>query len=206
MQVKKLIVLLVSNSDVFDKMYQEINRQNTFYFWIIGIALTVSIAIAGFFGVLQWRLSDKQIERMKEKTKSEIVKEYSLEKIENLDEYQQKTKILLKNMYSQWHGNLITDIFHLIQKIGNDPETDVFFKMDDFKMDIDAFIEDPFLSKEMIGASLTTILTKLDIDKFKRPDQAKEMADYVRDKGKESLQAYYDMRDKTVEELKNAKN
>ena len=45
-----LITLLISNSDLFDKMYQEINRQNTFYFWIIGIVVTVSIAIAAFIG------------------------------------------------------------------------------------------------------------------------------------------------------------
>lgn len=198
--------LLITNSDLFDKMYQEINRQNTFYFWIIGIVLTISIAIAGFFGVLQWRLSDKQVERMKEKAKNEIVKEYSLEKIETLDEYQQKAKVLLKNMYLQWHGNLITDIFKLIQEIGNDPKVDPFFKMDDFKMDIDAFIEDPFLNKEMTGVSLTAVLTKLEADEFKRPDQARKMANYVRNKGKESLQAYYDMRDKTVVELKNAKH
>lgn len=90
MQVINLITLLISNSDIFDKMYQEINRQNTFYFWIIGIALTISVAITVFFGVLQWRLSDKQIQRMKEETKNEIVKEYSLEKvakIDDLDEY-----------------------------------------------------------------------------------------------------------------------
>ncbi|MBB1122876.1 hypothetical protein [Limosilactobacillus albertensis] len=51
--------------DLNNQFYQEINRQNTFYFWIIGIVLTVSIAITAFFGVLQWRLSDKQIEKMK---------------------------------------------------------------------------------------------------------------------------------------------
>lgn len=87
MQVKKLIVLLVSNSDVFDKMYQEINRQNTFYFWIIGIVLTISIAIAGFFGILQWRLSDKQVQNLKAETKSETINEiaekYKLDKLED---------------------------------------------------------------------------------------------------------------------------
>ncbi|WP_057740993.1 hypothetical protein [Limosilactobacillus secaliphilus] len=198
-------LLLMTQSNLYNDLYQEINRQNTFYFWIIGIVLTISITIAGFFGILQWRLSDKQIKRMKEETKDEIANEYSLEKIEELDQYQQKAKILLKNMYSQWHGNLITNIFKLIQEIGNDPKTDVFFKMDDFKMNIDDFIDDPFLSKENTGVSLMAILTKLEKDEFKRPEQASEMAKYVRNKGKESLQAYYDMRDKTVEELKNVK-
>ena len=58
-----LLTMMMSNSDLFDKMYQEIVRQNTFYFWIIGIVVTVAIAITAFLGILQWRLSDKQIER-----------------------------------------------------------------------------------------------------------------------------------------------
>lgn len=68
--------LLITNSDLFDKMYQEINRQNTFYFWIIGIVVAVSVAIAAFIGVLQWRLSDKQIQKMKDSTKQELEEKY----------------------------------------------------------------------------------------------------------------------------------
>lgn len=59
-------IVLMSNSDLFDKLYQEINRQNTFYFWVVGIVVSVAIAIAAFFGILQWRLSDKQIQKMKQ--------------------------------------------------------------------------------------------------------------------------------------------
>lgn len=77
-----LIALLISNSDIFDKMYQEINRQNTFYFWIIGIVLTISIAIAGFFGILQWRLSDKQIKTLKIQIEKDLVAKYKLLDIE----------------------------------------------------------------------------------------------------------------------------
>lgn len=73
--------VLLSNSDLFDKMYQEINRQNTFYFWIIGIVVTIAVAIAAFFGVLQWRLSDKQIEKMKNDTIKEIVDKYNLDNL-----------------------------------------------------------------------------------------------------------------------------
>lgn len=97
-----LITLLISNSDLFDKMYQEINRQNTFYFWIIGIVVTVSIAIAAFIGILQWRLSDKQIAKMKRDTEDKIVKDYSLDGLKDkvdsgLDEFNNfKTSIAQK--------------------------------------------------------------------------------------------------------------
>lgn len=82
-----MLNVLLSNSDLFDKMYQEINRQNTFYFWIIGIVVTIAVAIAAFFGVLQWRLSDKQIEKMKNDTIKEIVDKYNLN---NLDDTMKK--------------------------------------------------------------------------------------------------------------------
>ncbi|MDE7049823.1 MAG: hypothetical protein K2O75_03000, partial [Lactobacillus sp.] len=72
--------ILMSNSDLFDKLYQEINRQNTFYFWIVGIVVSVAIAIAAFFGILQWRLSDKQIQKMKSETRQELEELYQFSK------------------------------------------------------------------------------------------------------------------------------
>ncbi|MBD8088202.1 hypothetical protein HUK49_09870 [Limosilactobacillus sp. c11Ua_112_M] len=86
-----MLNILLSNSDLFDKLYQEINRQNTFYFWIIGIVVTVSIAIAAFFGILQWRLSDKQIEKLKSSVESKIVNDYHIDRIkDNFNELKPK--------------------------------------------------------------------------------------------------------------------
>lgn len=79
-----LLTMMMSNSDLFDKMYQEIVRQNTFYFWIIGIVVTVAIAITAFLGILQWRLSDKQIERMKSDIRQKLVDDYSIDSISNI--------------------------------------------------------------------------------------------------------------------------
>lgn len=77
-----MLSILLSDADLIDKLYDEINRQNTFYFWIIEIVVTVSIAIAAFFGILQWKLSDKQIEKMKNNTIDKIVKKYGLDKLD----------------------------------------------------------------------------------------------------------------------------
>lgn len=206
MQVINLITLLISNSDIFDKMYQEINRQNTFYFWIIGIALTISVAITVFFGVLQWRLSDKQIQRMKEETKNEIVKEYSLEKvakIDDLDEYQQKAKIALKNLNSYLRAELIKKIFQLIREIGNNPKIDGFQKMNEFEMNIDSFVEDPFLPKAMIGSSLTVFLTRLEAGDLKKTDEVEKMKNYIREKGADALQELDNMKNMKPDDLKN---
>ena len=206
MQVINLITLLISNSDIFDKMYQEINRQNTFYFWIIGIALTISVAITVFFGVLQWRLSDKQIQRMKEETKNEIVKEYSLEKvakIDDLDEYQQKAKIALKNLNSYLRAELIKKIFQLIRELGNNPKIDGFQKMNEFEMNIDSFVEDPFLPKAMIGSSLTVFLTRLEAGDLKKTDEVEKMKNYIREKGADALQELDNMKNMKPDDLKN---
>ena len=70
------LVLLLTQDDLYNDLYQEINRQNTFYFWIVGIVVSVSIAIAAFIGILQWRLSDKQISKMKSELIEDIRDKY----------------------------------------------------------------------------------------------------------------------------------
>lgn len=77
-----MLNVMMSNSDLFDKLYQEINRQNTFYFWYISALLVVIGLVLGFFSVLQWRLSDKQIQRMKDDALKEVKKSY----IDGLDD------------------------------------------------------------------------------------------------------------------------
>lgn len=67
---------LLSNSDLFDKLYQEINRQDTFYFWYISALMVVLSIVLGFFGVMQWRLSDKQISKMKSDLMGDIKDKY----------------------------------------------------------------------------------------------------------------------------------
>lgn len=76
-----MLNILLSNSDLFDKLYQEINRQNTFYFWYIGALMVALGIVLGFFGVLQWRLSEKQVEKIKLKTEEELSKKYEFDQI-----------------------------------------------------------------------------------------------------------------------------
>lgn len=88
-------ILLITQSDLYNDLYQEINRQNTFYFWIIGIVVTVSIAIAAFIGILQWRLSDKQIQKMKESTKQELEERFHFsETINKLNYFDDRLKAI----------------------------------------------------------------------------------------------------------------
>ncbi|GGI64298.1 hypothetical protein [Limosilactobacillus caviae] len=105
--------------DLNNQFYQEINRQNTFYFWIIGIVLTVSIAITAFFGVLQWRLSDKQIEKMKIGIKEKLINEYDLDKLENrLAILNNQVNELMKKQeqLTQVHGYILIKDIHIATK------------------------------------------------------------------------------------------
>lgn len=96
-----MFVLLITKSDLFDKMYQEINRQNTFYFWIIGIVITIAIAISAFIGVLQWRLSDKQIEKMKSETQQGLEDKYHFSNMQDkIDSLQEEIKSAKKQVDS----------------------------------------------------------------------------------------------------------
>lgn len=108
--------VMMSNSDLFDKLYQEINRQNTFYFWYISALLVIIGLVLGFFGVLQWRLSDKQIQRMKDDSLKEVKKSYidvldgriSMleERIKNHLEFSNKQEIKLMNSFNSLVSSL----------------------------------------------------------------------------------------------------
>lgn len=97
------MIVLLSNSDLFDKLYQEINRQNTFYFWIIGIITAIAIAIAGFFGVLQWRLSSKQIDKLKTEIEDTMLTKYKLDGLYS-DVNGLKERMILQENFSRTQG------------------------------------------------------------------------------------------------------
>lgn len=111
-------VLLITKSDLYNDLYQEINRQNTFYFWIVGIVVTVSIAIAAFIGILQWRLSDKQIQKMKESTKQELEEKFhfseTINKVNHFDDRLRTLENKLSDLETIANGNKqdIKDIKH----------------------------------------------------------------------------------------------
>lgn len=101
-----MLNFLMTNSDVFDKLYQEINRQNTFYFWIIGIVVAIALGITVFFGVLEWRLSTKQVQNLKSEIIHEVDNTYK-DKIQRLEktldeykEYQTRKALVVANSLS----------------------------------------------------------------------------------------------------------
>lgn len=62
----------MSKSDVVQRLLEELNNQNQIYIAIIALVLV-------FFGVMQWRFSDKQIKKMKDDFK----KDFKIEEINN---------------------------------------------------------------------------------------------------------------------------
>lgn len=71
----------MSKSEMIQHLYDEINRQNTWYMWTVGILITLLIAFTGLLGFFQWKLSSKQVESIKSKIKLELNDEYNLDKI-----------------------------------------------------------------------------------------------------------------------------
>ncbi|WP_283593181.1 hypothetical protein [Limosilactobacillus galli] len=59
-----LVTAGMSDSDLISHLYDEINRQNTWYMWTVGILVTLITLIIAYFSIIQWRISDKQISKM----------------------------------------------------------------------------------------------------------------------------------------------
>lgn len=94
-----MLFLLMSDADLIGKLYDEINRQNSFYFWYISGLMAILGIVLGFFGVLQWRLSEKQIQKMKDSTKQELEEKYHFqETINKVDESKKHLEELNKKI------------------------------------------------------------------------------------------------------------
>lgn len=65
-----LTVVGISENDLISHLYDEINRQNTWYMWTVGILVTLITIIIGYFSILQWKISNNQIEKLKSEIKS----------------------------------------------------------------------------------------------------------------------------------------
>ena len=159
-----MLNVLLSNSDLFDKMYQEINRQNTFYFWIIGIVVTIAVAIAAFFGVLQWRLSDKQIEKMKNDTIKEIVDKYNLN---NLDDTMKKVNDISDAFDAQKQLELrrgltaLTELDNAIDALYSDDSKKVISARNKMYRLIDEIVFNKFCPTIIKASSVKIIYDKL---------------------------------------------
>lgn len=159
-----MLNVLLSNSDLFDKMHQEINRQNTFYFWIIGIVVTIAVAIAAFFGVLQWRLSDKQIEKMKNDTIKEIVDKYNLN---NLDDTMKKVNDISDAFDAQKQLELrrgltaLTELDNAIDALYSDDSKKVISARNKMYRLIDEIVFNKFCPTIIKASSVKIIYDKL---------------------------------------------
>ncbi|WP_423189415.1 hypothetical protein ACO1PF_00440 [Alkalibacterium sp. f15] len=80
----------MSSTEYIDQVNRLINLQNNY----LTIFLGVLAVVIGFFGVIQWKLSDKQIERIKNEVELKITEKYKKE-IE--DSFQQSHKIIIES-------------------------------------------------------------------------------------------------------------
>lgn len=69
------MLFLMSNSDIIQTLINQINSNTDHYLELIFFGL-------GVFGLLQWRLTDSHLEKIKAKMESELEKKYSLSKLD----------------------------------------------------------------------------------------------------------------------------
>lgn len=66
----------MTKSDLINRLYDEIGRENSWYSWSVGILVTVIVLVVGFYSYQQWRFSENGIQRMKKKFKEEFKEEF----------------------------------------------------------------------------------------------------------------------------------
>ncbi|MFZ2539555.1 MAG: hypothetical protein WAX04_11725 [Oscillospiraceae bacterium] len=83
--------MIQNQSDQIDRL---ISLNN----WTVGIFITIIIAVIGFLGILQWRLSDKQIQSIKIDLEKSISEKYKLESVKLLEDRIDKQQRMLDKL------------------------------------------------------------------------------------------------------------
>lgn len=85
----------MNKSELIQHLYDEINRQNNYYMWIVGILVTLIIGFLGFLTYFQQKFSDKQVEKMKENFKKEFKIDDTRVALKNANEKVEELNTLL---------------------------------------------------------------------------------------------------------------
>ncbi|MEJ6356501.1 hypothetical protein WJM93_03965 [Lactiplantibacillus plantarum] len=62
----------MSRTEMIQHLYDEINRQNTWYMWTIGALIAIVFGVVAFYSYEQWKFSDKGIKKMEEDFKRDF--------------------------------------------------------------------------------------------------------------------------------------
>ncbi|KRO08409.1 hypothetical protein IV64_GL000495 [Lactiplantibacillus xiangfangensis] len=92
--------LSMSKSELIQYLYNEINRQNTWYMWTVGILITLLIAFTGLLGFFQWKLSSKQIENLSLKIQDQLADKYNLDSIHKFIYLEMQNEATLVYLFS----------------------------------------------------------------------------------------------------------
>lgn len=92
--------MIQNQSDQIDRL---ISLNN----WTVGIFITIIIAVIGFLGILQWRLSDKQIQSIKIDLEKSISEKYKLESVKLLEDRMDKQQRMLDKLIQ----DVITSVY-----------------------------------------------------------------------------------------------
>lgn len=126
----------MSKSEMIQHLYDEINRQNTWYMWTVGILVALIIGFVGFLTYFQRKFSDKQVEKMKDNFKEEfnidetrVALENANKKVKELDTLLVDTRKIEKNLSSElfdtMNNNLVTGAGTLAQINNNTTKTEI---------------------------------------------------------------------------------
>ena len=89
----------MSKSEIISRLMDEISSQNDWYLAAIGILITLTLFVSGFSIYAQLKLSDKQIAKLKNEIRNNLIQEFSLEsisKIKSIDD--NLTDLILVNL------------------------------------------------------------------------------------------------------------
>ena len=88
----------MTESEMIKYQVDQIDRLISLNNWSVGLFITIIFAVIGFLGILQWRLSDKQIQSIKIDLEKSISEKYKLESVKLLEDRIDKQQRMLDKL------------------------------------------------------------------------------------------------------------
>lgn len=107
----------MSNSEIMQKLMDEMSSDHAWYLGYIGVLVGLVIAFVGLIGYLQLRLSNKQIEKMKNDVKKDIHEEYPIEQFNKIKAMEQALSSVSQSRLFQFQQVLLESDRSTIESI-----------------------------------------------------------------------------------------
>ena len=193
------MLFLMSNSEAIQTLIDQINSNTDHYLALIFFGL-------GVFGLLQWRITDSHLEKIKAKMESELETKYSLSKLdEERKQFSQIQKQVknhqdyLVNVINQKVSSISYSFSYLLTVFGQQPDS---YYVNKIINTLKYIFDNSFCGEDQKLSAMLMVENGLnDAKRLQEADKVKPIKDYIENDAQ--AKKYYEKLDPIISKVLN---